>query len=242
MFRPDQRNELGVRSGLFKRCRTGATFVYALLVLVLTTHRADASVIATSYNTECGTPSLCEYEGNYTVRPLEQQFTLTAPDTILSIDASLGYSHGTSFPTSYLSMSIVNDSANTPGNTVYATDTSDSGTLTDYLTSYADINFGFNSVNLGPGTYWMVLTVTDPTIGPFRYFVWEYQTPGTVPAAGPGGVIDPLNGFGNTYSPDAFLTTINGTVTPEPGTVLTFLGALAAMWAIRRRRAGPPIF
>jgi hypothetical protein len=210
------------------------SLVWSLLLLALNAGRADASLIlASSYNT----PSGSGFEGGGpNATKLVQQFTLSTLDTITSIDGAMGYSIGGGFPASDLTLTIVNDSSNRPGSTVLATDTAVTGTLVNYLTAFDDINFTFASPSLGPGTYWLVLSVASL----FDLSDWEYQTPGTVDASGPGGKINPLSGWGSNYNAVAYLTTINGTVgssaTPEPATVVTALCAVAAMWAIRRRR------
>ncbi len=240
------------RLALGRRLAVGLTCT--LLALAFAPSRVAASIIATSYNTPSFNPAdpMCPYaegcgvEGDTVFPTLQQQFTLSTTETITSVDAALAYSVGTSpFTAANLILKIVNDASGVIGSTVFATDTSDSGTLLAYpdMTSaeFSDINFAFPSTVLGPGTYWLVLSASF--IGDL--FDWEYQIPGTVNPAGPGGTINPASGLGNSYSTDTYLTTLNGMgSSPEPGTVLTALGALVAMWAIRRhrRQASLPYF
>src|SRR5580692_4212785 len=92
----------------------------AVLGLILTAAPGAATVLFTSYNTPCTPATDCSFEGGPAVPTLEQQFTLTAPSEITSVDAALAYSiDGGSYPSSDLLMDITNDSSNTPGITVY---------------------------------------------------------------------------------------------------------------------------
>lgn len=209
----------------------------ATLGLMLTTGQGAASVLATSYNTPCTPATSCSYEGGPVVPTLQQQFTLFSSGLITSVDAALAYSvDGSPYPASDLVMEIVSDSSDTVGNTVYATSTGATGTLPAFPISgmYNDINFTFAGVALIPGTYWLVLKWGAG--GSSLYFDWENQVPGTVNPPGAGGTINPLSGFASTYTTDTYMTTINSSV-PEPATILTFLGAFAWMWSIRRRNA-----
>ncbi len=222
-----------LRSGrlvFFRRCALG--FLCAVIGMAGLASHADASIIlASSYNTPSGIGS--------EVGPFElaQQVTLTSLVTIASIDEALAHSLGpANGPASGfgLVLTIVNDVANTPGSTVLATDTGVSGTI-NLVPGFDDINFTFGSATLSPGTYWLVLKSLSGMA-----VQWEYQTHGTANASGPGGQIDSLSYVSSipAYSSDVFMTTINGTVgaAPEPSTVFTCLGALAAMGSIRTRR------
>src|ERR1700733_2276500 len=142
--------------GFLQRSRS-IVLVCAVLGLTLASGRASASMIlATSYDdpsglSDCGRAVGCGDEGSAT-SPLAQEFTLTEPDTILSIDAALAYTFNTPFSASLLSLSIVNNASGAPGGTVYAADAMDSGTLTDYPdVGFSDITFTYNPVFLGPG-------------------------------------------------------------------------------------------
>jgi hypothetical protein len=216
------------------------TLAGALVVVALTANHASASMIlASSYNTP--DPAFDSYEGhgNLSTFPLEQQFTLTAPVIITSVDADMACSFGpcsanTSLPASDLNMYILSDVSNDPG-AVLATDTVATGTLS-VINNYSDVNFAFNSVVLGPGTYWLAATSIN-TATPFD---WLLQTRGTVDPAGPGGTINQRNNFGGypggTFDTTTYLTSINGILLPEPATVMTSLGALGFILGMARRR------
>jgi hypothetical protein len=195
-------------------------------------------VLFSSYNTPCTPATNCSFEGGPVVPTLEQQFTVTTPIVITSVDAALAYSiDGGSYPSSDLLMEIVNNVSGTPGSTVYGDDDGVTGTLPQFPTSgnYADINFAFDNVVLNFGTYWLVLEwgAMSSTL----YFDWEYQVPGTVDSPGVGGTMDALSGYASNYTTDIYMATVNGSTTPEPATVVTVLGAIASLWAIRRRNA-----
>jgi hypothetical protein len=210
----------------------------AVLGLILTAAPGAATVLFTSYNTPCTPATDCSFEGGPAVPTLEQQFTLTVPSEITSVDAALAYSiDGGSYPSSDLLMDITNDSSNTPGIIVYGADTGVTGTLPQFPTSgtYNDINFAFDSVVLNPGTYWLVLKWGAESSS--LYFDWEYQVPDTVDSPGVGGAMDALSGFGSSYTSDIYMANVNGSTVPEPATAVTLLGGLASLWIIRRRNA-----
>jgi hypothetical protein len=218
------------------------TLAVALVALALTANHASASIIlASSYNTP--DPGFNSYEGHGGLSdfPLEQQFTLVGPVIITSVDADMACSFGpcspnTNLPASDLGMYILSDVSNNPG-AVLATDTVATGTVA-VINNYSDINFAFNPIILGPGTYWLAATSIN-TATPFD---WLLQAAGTVDPAGPGGTINRRDDFGGypggTFDTTTYLTSINGVLLPEPSTVMTSLGALAFMLGIARRRRG----
>lgn len=220
--------------------------IIALLAvsLTLTSNRAAANeILASSFNHPC-TSTPCGYEGDPTFQ-LYQQFTLTATVTISSIDEDLAYTFDTPMLASDLIETIINDSSDSPGNTVLATDTGVTGTLAVY-SNYSDVNFAFGSVTLGPGTYW--LDLTDDLGATYPVFNWDNETSASTDPAGPGGYFDQLMVFDQTQrSSDTLAATINGTIVgaapldaaPEPATVFSSLCALAAIgWIGRRTRPG----
>jgi hypothetical protein len=203
--------------------------------LLLTSDRAAANeILASSFNNPC-TSLPCGYEGDPTFQ-LYQQFTLTATVSIASIDEDLAYTFDTPMLASNLIETIINDSSNSPGNTVLATDTGVTGTLSVY-NNYSDVNFAFGSVTLGPGVYW--LDLTDNLGATYPVFNWDNENSPSTDPAGPGGYFDQLMVYDQTQrSSDVLTAAINGTIVsgvPEPATVFSSLGALVAIWLMRSR-------
>jgi hypothetical protein len=175
--------------------------------------------------------------------PLGQQFTLSQAVNVSDIRLWLGLTTGT-VTNSGISLSILNDNANTFGSIIAgATSSNPTGTLSTTGFNSAGFNFSFTDLTLQPGTYWLQLTSNQGTGNLLR---WLAQNSTTGQSSSPGGygTFNNVTYVLGNYKPavggvsNVFAAQISGvSAVPELSTLalMSLAGAMAGVVGLARR-------